>query len=493
MSESYDNNALKLQKIVDSSLDIICTVNKEGKFITVSQASYKILGYHPDELAGKKYTNFIFNQDRKKSQGIINDILNGEYINNFENRFIRKDGSLIYIAWSAYWDAKDATMYCVARDATAIKESQRKLAESEKRFKSLVENGSDMIGIIDTNGNYTFVSENVKTLLDFDQSELIGKNTLSFIHPDDKQQILQELSVIRNGNYMEGTPFRFRNNKGEWRWLEAKISNCVDDPSINGIVINSRDITDKKILQEELKKENEFRHKKMTAAIMKAQENERQIISRELHDNVNQILATVKLYNEASLNQSDNLREDFIHKSIHYLKLCMEEIRNISKALSIPTFDNISFAESISDLISSINATNNFEVNQYITGLEGTDFSEEIKVAAYRIIQEHLANVLKHSEATKLTIRLSAVDKGLSIKVSDNGKGFDIRKKRKGIGIANMIGRAEALNGKLEFDTAEGRGCTLSIYFPADEKKPAIKMPERNNKTVVKSFAGKAK
>ena len=492
MSEPYYNKALNLQKIVDSSLDIICTVDKGGKFITVSQASCRILGYEPSELAGRNYLDFIFEPDRKKSQGVINSILNGEYINNFEHRFIKKDGSLIYIAWSAFWDKKDATMYCVARDTSAMKESQRRLAESEKRFKSLVQNGSDMIGIIDTNGYYTFVSDNVKTLLNFDQSDLIGRNTFEFIHPDDKHQILQELSVIQKGRYMEGTPFRFRNNKGEWRWLEAKITNCLDDPAINGIVINSRDVTDKKNLEEELKKENEFRQKNLTAAIIKAQEKERQIISRELHDNVNQILATVKLYNEASLNQSDILREDFIHKSIEYLKLCMEEIRNISKALSIPTFDNISFPESVSDLIGSINATNNFEVTQYVNGLEGMDFSEEIKVAAYRIVQEHLANVLKHSGATKLIIRLSVIDNGLFIKVTDNGKGFDIKKRRKGIGITNMTSRAEALNGKLEYDTAEGLGCTLSVYFPV-EHKAENKPSERNSKPVMKSLAGKAK
>lgn len=492
MTEPQYYNALKLQKIVDSSLDIICTVDKGGKFVTVSQASHRILGYDPGELSGRNYLDFIFEPDRKKSQGVINSILNGEYINNFENRFIKKDGTLIYIAWSAYWDKKDATMYCVARDTSAMKESQRKLAESEKRFKSLVQNGSDMIGIIDTNGVYTFVSDNVKTLLNFDQSDLLGKNTFEFIHPDDKQQILQELSVIQKGRYMEGTPFRFRNNRGEWRWLEAKITNCLDDPAINGIVINSRDVTDKKALQEELKKENEFRQKKLTAAIIKAQEKERQIISRELHDNVNQILATVKLYNEASLNQSDKFREDFILKSIEYLKLCMEEIRNISKALSIPTFDNISFPESISDLIGSINATNNFDVTQYVSGLEGIDFSEEVKVAAYRIVQEHLANVLKHSGATKLIVRLSAADNGLFIKVTDNGRGFDVKKKRKGIGITNMTSRVEALNGKLEFDTAEGKGCTMSVYFPI-ESKPEIKTVERNNRPVLNSFARKAK
>jgi PAS domain S-box-containing protein len=130
----------ELDKIMDSSLDMICTVDKKGCFLSVSAASETILGYTPDELIGKRQLDFIFPEDQENTKQAAAYILAGNNMTNFENRYIRKDGSLVPLSWSATYEPKDQIRYGVARDATEKLKSEAALIESEKKYKYLFEN-----------------------------------------------------------------------------------------------------------------------------------------------------------------------------------------------------------------------------------------------------------------------------------------------------------------------------------------------------------------
>lgn len=117
-----DNN-----KIMDSSLDLICVVNKEGNFVKVSAASEAILGYKPEELIGKPLINYVYSIDNKKTQITANVVMSGKSIKHFENRYIRKDGSLVSMEWTARWDENNKLRYGVARDITQRKTHEEQL------------------------------------------------------------------------------------------------------------------------------------------------------------------------------------------------------------------------------------------------------------------------------------------------------------------------------------------------------------------------------
>ncbi len=134
-SENLNRTASDLQKIMDSSLDIICTINEKGKFVNVSKAAENILGYTPDELVGKKYIEMVLDEDVGKTNEIALEIMSGHPSTSFENRYLHKSGSVLHILWSANWDKELRVMYCIAKDITA-----RKKAEEEKEKM-----GSDLI------------------------------------------------------------------------------------------------------------------------------------------------------------------------------------------------------------------------------------------------------------------------------------------------------------------------------------------------------------
>ncbi|MGZ3839920.1 MAG: tetratricopeptide repeat-containing sensor histidine kinase [Flavisolibacter sp.] len=211
--------------------------------------------------------------------------------------------------------------------------------------------------------------------------------------------------------------------------------------------------------------EARLRHQAITEAVIRAQETERSMIGLELHDNINQVLTTVKLHNEMVL-EGVGEAQVILPRSVQYLQDCINEIRSLSKRLSAPTLGKISLEESVKELIDSINATSKVKITRQISGVTTPILKQELHIGLYRILQEQLNNVLKHSEASEVLVQLHRHEDTIQLLVSDNGKGFIVNKSKAGIGLMNMQTRAESLNGTLELDTAPGKGCKVKVTLP---------------------------
>lgn len=124
-----------------------------------------------------------------------------------------------------------------------VKKREEELKKSEQKFRSLVQEGSDLIAILDIEGYYSFVSENYKKISGHAPHELIGKNAFHYIHPDDWERVKKQFNKLNDHKQVKISPFRFRNKNMEWRWVQTTATNLLNDPAINGIVANSLDIT----------------------------------------------------------------------------------------------------------------------------------------------------------------------------------------------------------------------------------------------------------
>lgn len=232
-------------QLMDASLDVFCTFNVDGEFVYVSKASEKNWGYKPEELIGKKYIEMTLEEDVSKTEEIANAIESGYNTKTFQNRFKTKDGGIAYNLWSSRWDDAAKLFYAVARDNQEKVKQEEKIKQSEERFKALVQEGSDLIGILDEEGNYSYVSPTSISVLGIAPEEFIGRNAFEFIHPDDAERVSTSLQKVFTQNKVIIEPFRFKNQKKEWRWVETVLTNMLDNPVVNGIVANSRDITNK--------------------------------------------------------------------------------------------------------------------------------------------------------------------------------------------------------------------------------------------------------
>ncbi len=175
-----------------------------------------------------------------------------------ECRMMRDDGTYAYILDRANIIrnemGKPVRLIGATQDITERKEAEQQVVKSESYFRSLVQNSSDLIGIIDEKGYYLYSSPGVKKILGYDATFMIGKNAFSFIHPDDAVHIKTHLAKKNTRNYQEVLAFRFKNAKGAWRWLESKVTDMSNNPDVQGYIFNSRDVTERKITEEEINK-----------------------------------------------------------------------------------------------------------------------------------------------------------------------------------------------------------------------------------------------
>ncbi|MDZ4072592.1 MAG: PAS domain S-box protein [Sediminibacterium sp.] len=170
-------------------------------------------------------------------------------------RHLKKNGEIMDVEITGHildFKGRKAALVLI-HDVTEQKRADAQLQLSEQRFKSLIQDGSDLIGILDITGNYSYVSPTSVSVLGIEPSEFIGKNAFDFIHPDDKEEVISQFSRLVTDKRISIPPFRFKNKDGEWRWIETVVTNLLDDPAIMGIVANSRDVTDKEHLFRELK------------------------------------------------------------------------------------------------------------------------------------------------------------------------------------------------------------------------------------------------
>ncbi|CAM4145051.1 PAS domain S-box protein [Flavobacterium antarcticum] len=232
-------------KLLNSVLDVLCTIDGDGIFKYVSAAALNHWGYTPSELEETSFMELVVEEDLLKSLEICNHIKSSPENKTFKNRYKKKDGGIAYNLWSIIWDAEIGLAYCVARDGNEVSLAEDKILQSELRFKALVQDGYDLISILNEEGIYTYVSPSSIPVLGMDPSVFTGRSPLEFVHPGDVERLTKSLENIFVEKRIVLEPFRFINGDNEWRWVETVLTNMLDNPSINGLVTNSRDVTDK--------------------------------------------------------------------------------------------------------------------------------------------------------------------------------------------------------------------------------------------------------
>ncbi len=237
------------------------------RFLDVNEAAICHYGYSRAQFLSMTIREIRPAEDHLLQEKAMEAVRNNqpEHTNNI-HRHQKSNGDIINVqVHSSFIDYNGTHAELVLiTDITAILKSERELKisreellKSEKRFKALVQEGSDLIMIVDEKGIYQFVSESSAVIIGFSPSQLLGKNVLEFIHTDDRERVLKTVLAIPECTHIDLSPFRFVNGAGEWIWLTTKATKMLDDPAISGVVLNSRDVTETVAKREELRLSNE--------------------------------------------------------------------------------------------------------------------------------------------------------------------------------------------------------------------------------------------
>jgi PAS domain S-box-containing protein len=238
----------------------------------------------------------------------------------------------------------------------------------------------------------------------------------------------------------------------------------MDYEGVPSFLISLNDYTHRAHLERQIEDLRLMAQKNIMKATLDGQEKQCEEIGKELHDNISQVLATVQLF-LSLLRTEDAVKADIISKSKESVNYCMEEIRRLSHSLIPPSLNEITLKEAIEGMIKMIPFVKGEQVKLEITGLDENVLSDGLKVTIYRIIQEQFNNILKYASASVIQVRLTQNFYNLTLLIEDNGRGFDVKAKRKGIGLANITSRAELYNGQAIIESSPGAGCTVLVIF----------------------------
>jgi PAS domain S-box-containing protein len=287
------------------------------------------------------------------------------------------------------------------------------------------------------------------------------------IHTEDREKLRTALNEALEKKQMSWKQsYRFRCADGSYKHIIDRGFIVYENDVPVKMIGSLKDVSELKELETRLVEEKLQRQKEISETMIQVQERERTRLGVELHDNVNQILTSVRLY-IAMFTPEKPCEKEIKNKCVGYVDTAIEEIRRLSKELVVPHLKELSLVENIKNLVNEINCCNVLKIS--FTYSHETDLlSAGKKLALFRIIQEQVKNILKYSKAEEANIYLQYKIKTVELTIKDKGIGFNLKKTLRGVGLSSIYERTRFYNGKVEIKTAEDKGCTLKIEIPID-------------------------
>jgi len=313
-------------------------------------------------------------------------------------------------------------------------------------FNSIFNSVSDMVFILGTNNVIVDLNETALQKLQFSREEILGKKIFSFLKDytfkgdDFKKSLFQAHPGLKT-------------KSGKYIPVRATISQFQESSNNQFKIVTATDIT-LEILQQNVN----------LRAIIDAQESERQRIAKDLHDTIIQELSAITLQIGSTLNAVKNksIHAD-LQKSNQVLFSVIKEVRTICFNIMPSLLKEFGLIKAVHEFSSIFKSHTTFEI---IEDLRLPPLSEQLKIDLYRILQELISNSVRHGKAAIITIRFYEEKANLKISFSDNGKGFDTRKFKKGMGLQNIRSRIKSHQGYFTMESSEGKGCSFLISVP---------------------------
>lgn len=341
-----------------------------------------------------------------------------------------------------------------------------KQLDSNKQLLLLRLAGTDAIWEWNMQSGHIFRNDTLMKMIGYPANEQDGLAWwFRRIHPADRDRVSNRVKDATDKQLLFWEDqYRFKCADGEYKNIHDHGYIVYENGQPVKMIGSLHDVVAMDSLQNQLNDEKLQRQKELSETVIRVQEIERARIGYELHDNINQIVSTAKLFIDMFKPVNEE-QQQVKEKSTHYLVMAIEEIRNLSKELVTPQFKEEELTMSLKKMITDLQASSGIQIT-FTHDDQADKLSNGKKVALFRIIQEQLKNIITHSGADKATILLQGNASSIELVITDNGKGFDASETRRGIGLSNIYERTKFYNGKADVKTKKGRGCSLNIEIP---------------------------
>lgn len=465
--EVLQQSELRFRSLIENSTDIISMATAEGHFFYGSPSAKKILGYDEQDYVGRHVCSFVHPDSLPAVTDLLGNMLrHPDQLFTIDLKVFHKDGSIRWVQGLASNMLQVPGINALVgnfRDITERKKAEEQVRESEYLYKNLFNKGPLPIFVCETSSlNFLEVNEAAVQHYGYTRAEFMALSAYDVMPPEERES-LQKLLADANYTSHHAIVKKHVKKNGEIIFVEV-LAHVINYKGRNAWLVVVNDVTEKIHLQNQLVEEKVHRQREITKATIDAQEKERETLGRELHDNITQILSTAKLcLNCAKDNPAQ--QADMLQRSADNITTAIEELRRLSKSM-IETFHReVGLKLSVNDLIESIQLARKCRISLEYEVPGEDQLDDKLKTTIFRIVQEQLNNIIKHAHASEIDISIVQDERQLQVHIKDNGRGFDTGLKRKGIGITNMMTRAELFNGRVKIDSAPGRGCSMQAVF----------------------------
>lgn len=463
--------------IARNSADVIMIIKKDGTIEYVSPSIKRLTDYTEEEVIHQNILQLICDNCLNILSPVFNEtkIPEGQ-IRLYTFQMKHRQNKLIWVetALSEITEQEKAgsSRYLLhIRDINEQQIAHDVLKESEVKYRSLFENMNLGILEVDSDDRIIYANDSFTKISGYELKELENQIASAVLQPTE----------ISRKRIEEQNQQRLNNNTGVYEieikrkdqitatWIISGAPTYDINGKIKGSVGIHWDVTEireieRKILQQQLNKEKEILEAKL-----QAEEEQKAVIGRDLHDGVGQMLAYMSLYLHVIKAKPAIETKDIDELDSIVAKL-IEQIRRLARTLAPPAIEDLGLREAVIEMIESYSVFKKpvFQLRVYPETQEHT-IKMDKKIMLYRVLQELITNSFKYADAETIKIHLFYKNNDLCLKYADDGKGFDQKTIRKGVGLDSMHSRIEFYKGALNLTSSPGNGTKATIFLPADE------------------------
>ena len=365
--------------------------------------------------------------------------------------------------------------------AVALHKLNRELAQKNQELDAIVQTAPDIIFSRNPEGGRDYLSGRFYEYTGAPPGAGVGFGWLEYVHPDDRDKSLARwMQSVESGEAYEAD-YRLRGADSEYRWFRARAVPLRDS---HGTIVKwygtCSDIHDSKLLEQsiresaiELEKMVESRTaalRRLSNRMMTMQDEERRRIAREIHDGLGQELAAAKMILDGMLAKDASLRQASLEAS-QLVDRAIQQVRTISHLLHPPLLDEVGLVSALRWFLEGLSDRSGIKVTLEVDPPTIGRLKSELETAIFRIVQEALTNIFRHSGARNGSVRLVQRDGTIAVTVRDDGKGIEeqvvqLRPESVGVGIGGMRQRVTELGGTFRLTNANP-GTILEAVIPA--------------------------
>jgi PAS domain S-box-containing protein len=462
----------KYELLSTKSADIIFLMSNTGIIEYVSPSINRILNMSEKDIIGHSIFNLIEGTQVLDLNETQNDLSDASQQQMLSFKMKDKQGELKWVeaVYSRFTEdelgGKKILMH--VRDINEQYLAQTMLIENEAKYRSLFSNMNLGIMEVDKEEKILYVNKSFERISGYHEDELIGKLAPDIFLTDlsEKDVNLQERRNREHGK--EGLyEIKVRKkDKSLATWVISGAPTYDMKGKIRGSIGIHWDVTEIRDLETKILFESVQKEKELMEARLQAEEEQRDVIGRDLHDGVGQMLAYLSLYFNI-LKEKDSIAEEDIDKAQVTIKKTIDEVRRLSRNLAPPAIKDLGFREAVIELINSYSIIPKpaFQLKIY-KGKDPDRFLHEHKIMMFRVIQELSSNTFKYAHANKVEIKIDQSANGMMLFYHDDGIGFEMGTVKKGIGLKSILSRVEFYGGEVKINTNPGTGFEVFIKLP---------------------------